>query len=309
MKDSSLRGERGMALTELALLLLGLMASLALVVDIGRAYAERWRMQNAADAAALAGTRALYLGGAAQARQAAAEYAQRNGAKNAIVTVDPVQQTVRVEARTDFPTFVATILGIDTLAANNPAQAIHGAVSEFTTGLYPIAVDAKNLDPDAELGFEFDKIYDMYVGTQPGNFGWLSWNGTMAEGYLCSSLIPPGRSGEYINPENPNDHVINIGDWVWGRPGVANSICVRNALDNFEDNRIPITIVVWDQVRHQGSDAQYRVAGFAEFVITYYRLPGTNQIMGMFKRCFKDTTKITTSQYSDFGVHGVKLTE
>ena len=107
MKDSSLRGERGMALTELALLLLALMGSLALVVDIGRAYAERWRMQKAADAAALAGTRALYLGGEVQAQQVAAEYAQRNGAENAIITVDPVQQTVRVEAQTVFPTFVA----------------------------------------------------------------------------------------------------------------------------------------------------------------------------------------------------------
>jgi len=302
-----------MALTELALLLLALMGSLALVVDIGRAYAERWRMQNAADAAALAGTRALFLSGEAQALQVAADYAKRNGAKNATVTVDPTAQTVRVEAETDFPTFVATILGIDTLAANNPAQAIHGAVSEFTTGLYPIAVDAKNLEGPG-LGFLFDKTYDMYGqdkngNIQPGNFGWLSWNGTMAEGYLQLSLTEPGTSQDYINPENPNDHVINVGDWVWGRPGIANSICVRNALDNFEDNRIPITIVVWDQVRSQGSDAQYRVAGFAEFVITYYHLPGTNEIRGMFKQCFKDTTKITTSQYSDFGVHGVKLTE
>ena len=303
MKDSSLRGERGMALTELALLLLALMGSLALVVDIGRAYAERWRMQKAADAAALAGTRALYLGGATQARQAAMEYAQRNGAGNAVVTVDPVQQTVRVEAETVFPTFVATILGIDTLAADNPAKAIHGAVAEKAEEVYPIAVNVQNFQPDGRT------LYDMYVGAQPGNFGWLSWNGTMSEGYLQLSLTEPGTSQDYINPVTGNNEPLAKDKWVWGRPGVANSIAVRDAIDYFQDHRIPITIVVWKEVRYSGSDAQYLVAGFAKFIITYYHLPGTNEIMGKFIQWVEPNAKITLDPSADFGVHGVKLTE
>ena len=306
MKDSSLRSERGMALTELALLLLALMGSLALVVDIGRAYAERWRMQNAADAAALAGTRALYLGGEAQAQQVAAEYAQRNGAGNAVVTVDPAQQTVRVEAETVFPTFVATILGIDTLAANNPAAAIHCAVSEMSAGVYPIAVDWQD--------FQFGQEYDIYAGGGPGNFGWLTWAGSPSVPTLCTSLTPPGDSETFVDAHLPcgcyGDGILNIGDWVQGKPGISNSSCVRAKLDWFVSTQTPMTIVVWDAVEGSGNNVNYRVAGFAQFVLVSYRLPGQNRITGRFIQWMIPTTKIDCGPGApDYGVYGMKLSE
>jgi len=292
--------EKGYSLVTVALLLVFIVVPLlALVCDIGYAYVQQWQMQNAADAAALAGTRALFLEGADPAKTVAVDYARRNGAKT--VEVTPEAKTVRVEAKTDFPTFFASILGIDTLAADNPAKAIHGAVSQMYGGLYPIAVYTQTFRTDGTL-------YDMYVGAQPGNFGWLSWNGTMSEGYLCTCLKDPGMSKYYINPYNSNDRTIDIGDWVWGRPGIANSICVRDALDHLQDHGIPITIVVWDQTQHSGSDAQYHVAGFAEFVITYYHLPSQNEIKGYFKKWVINTNQINPDG-ADFGVHGVKLTE
>jgi len=299
--------EKGYTLVTVALLLMFIVVPLlALVVDIGYAYVQQWQMQNAADAGALAGTRALFLEGADPAKTVAVDYARRNGAKT--VEVTPEAKTVRVEAKTDFPTFFASILGIDTLAADKPAAAIHGAVSESSNGLYPIAIDVRHLNPQLEFGFAYNTEYDMYVGAQPGNFGWLSWNGTMSEGYLCESLTPPGTSYQYINPDDPKDHAITVGDWVWGRPGVANSIAVRDALDNLQDSGTLITIVAWDDVQYSGSDAQYHVAGFAEFVITYYHLPSQNKIKGYFQKWVINTNQINPDG-ADFGVHGVKLTE
>jgi hypothetical protein len=296
--------EKGYSLVTVALLLMILTILLALVCDIGYAYVQRWQMQNAADAGALAGTRALFLGQDAQ--QAAANYAQRNGAKNVAVTVDPGQQTVRVEAKTDFPTFVASILGIDTFAADNPAKAIHGAVVEMAEGgVYPIAVKAQEFDLTGKT------LYDMYVGVEPGNFGWLSWNGTMSEGYLCASLAYPGESSvDYINPYDSGDYTLSVENWVWGRPGIANSSCVRDQLDYFKNNEdAPMTIVVWDATQFSGSDAQYRIKGFAKFILTDYCLPGQNRISGKFIEWVEATTLITLDPNADFGVHGVKLTE
>ncbi len=306
MKGSPSRSERGMALTEVALLLLALSVVLALVVDIGRAYFERWRMQNAADAAALAGTRALHLEGAARAQEVAADYARRNGAKEVLVTVDPEAKMVRVKAKTDFPTFVAGILGIETLAADNPAAAVHGPVVAITGGgVYPIAID------DDYWPFEEGRVYDIWVGQEPGNFGWLSWDGTMSEGYLADCLAHPSKSAEYVNPETGQRDGLETGKWVWGRPGVANSISVRDALDYLKDNQIPITIVVWDDTKGSGSNAQYHIRGFAQFVITDYRLPSRNRISGRFQNGIA-TVKVTIDEHADdadFGLHGVKLTE
>jgi hypothetical protein len=142
--------------------------------------------------------------------------------------------------------------------------------------LYPIALSAQTLAnvPDGTV------IHDIFNGTQPGNFGWLSWAGSPDEPTLVRSLSVPGDSGTYVNPDNAVDHVVNVGDWVTGKPGVSNSSAVRDALDELEDYEV--TVPVWDQTRAQGSNAAYRVSAFARVRIIGYRLPGQNRISALF---------------------------
>ena len=92
--------------------------------------------------------------------------------------------------------------------------------------LYPIALHTQSLAALAPG----DVIPDTYNGTQPGNFGWLSCTGNPSEPALVASLTPPGNSETYVNPDNPNDHVVSVGDEVRGKPGVSNSSAVRAAL-------------------------------------------------------------------------------
>ena len=296
--------EKGYSLVTTALLLMALMALLALVVDIGYAYVQEWQMQNAADAGALAGTQALALGEDAQ--QAAMDYAQRNGAKEVLVIVDPGAKTVRVKAKTDFPTFVAKVLGVETLAADNPAAAIHCPVSAMSSGVYPIAVNWQD--------FVYGQTYDIWAGGGPGNFGWLTWQGSPSVPKLCTSLTPPGDSETYVDPHTPcgceGDGILNIGDWVQGKPGVSNASCVRAKLDWFVSTGTPMTIIVWDEVEGSGNNLNYRIAGFAQFVLVDYRLPGQNRITGRFVRWVVPTTAIDCGPNApDYGVYGVKLAE
>jgi hypothetical protein len=142
--------------------------------------------------------------------------------------------------------------------------------------LYPIALHTSTLD-GAPVGQE---IVDIYNGQGPGNFGWLSWTGEQGVPTLATSLTPPGNSQTYLNPGNPLDHTVSIADWVFGRPGVANSSSVRAALDGLLP--LVITVPVWDQSTGQGSSLSYRVAGFARVQLTGYRLPGQNRISAIF---------------------------
>lgn len=94
------RDERGFTIVLVAIALVGVLAVSAFAVDLGQAYASRRQMQNAADAAALAATRALD-----KARRAsfatnllnqavattASDVAQRNGAKPSMVTCTVVR--------------------------------------------------------------------------------------------------------------------------------------------------------------------------------------------------------------------------
>lgn len=80
-KHQETTSERGQALVLIALLMVGLMGVMGLVVDGGNAYAQRRRMQNAADASALAGARQVNQMGATNGQILAKvnDYATRNG--------------------------------------------------------------------------------------------------------------------------------------------------------------------------------------------------------------------------------------
>ena len=79
-----------------------------------------------------------------------------------------------------------------------------------------------------------------------------------------------------MNPANATDHIISVGDWVQGSPGVANGSAVRHALDVLKT--IDINVPIWDQAAFNGNNTLYHVVGFARVRITDYRLPGKNRI-------------------------------
>lgn len=142
--------------------------------------------------------------------------------------------------------------------------------------LYPIAMPADllaGLVPPTELT-------DIFQGSQPGNFGWLRWSGPPSAKVLGASLTPPGDSGIYLNPNDPDDATVSVGDWVMGTPGVSNAGVVRGALDILLGR--DIIVPVWDLAQGQGEGAQYRVAGFAKVRLLSYVLPKKNKITALF---------------------------
>ncbi|MEK7675575.1 MAG: HYR domain-containing protein [Verrucomicrobiota bacterium] len=145
-------------------------------------------------------------------------------------------------------------------------------LTENPGGLYPIALNAQTLAGVAPGSL----LPDIFNGTQPGNFGWLTWAGSPNEPTVSKSLTPPGDSFTYKNPSNAADNVISIGDWVQGKPGVSNSNGVRNALDVLKT--IDINVPIWDQTTGNGNNTKYRVVGFAKVRIVSYLLPGQNRI-------------------------------
>ncbi|RPJ26712.1 MAG: hypothetical protein EHM33_10590 [Chloroflexi bacterium] len=125
-----------------------------------------------------------------------------------------------------------------------------------------------------------DVLSDVLNGTQPGNFGWLSWTGSPSTPTMVTSLTPPGDSDTYINPNDPDDHSVSAGDWVHGNPGVSNSSSVRSALDTLKT--IDIDIPVWDVVEGNGNNTQYHISDFVRVRIINYNLPKQNQISAIF---------------------------
>ena len=138
------RNERGQTMIQLALALVVLMGIGALAVDVGMGYLERRRMQNAADAGALAGAYALCKAEPADVAKAkAVEYMQKNGVKAADIAAGDVTISggaVSVVAKTSIATNLAGSLGFSTLDVGAASAATCGAANS-ACGLWPIAFD------------------------------------------------------------------------------------------------------------------------------------------------------------------------
>jgi hypothetical protein len=130
---------------------------------------------------------------------------------------------------------------------------------------------------DIESG---DILEDVFNGHGPGNFGWLSWTGHPGIPTLINSLTAPGDSHTYLNPNSPGDDELSVGDWVYGRSGVANAQKIREALDQLQG--IDMIIPVWDISDGSGNNVTYRVVDFVEVRLLDYNLPQQNRITVQF---------------------------
>ncbi len=121
-----------------------LIGFLALAIDVGNIYMERRRMQNAADAGALAGAREMCLGQSeATVRAAAANYMARNGMVAGEIGVDDIQfvsNRVIVNAHETVTTLIARLIGIVTVDVGASATASCTGANA-ACGLWPISFD------------------------------------------------------------------------------------------------------------------------------------------------------------------------
>lgn len=115
-------GDRGAVAIVVALFVIVSIVLLAFVVDRGRVYVSKAQLQNAVDAAALAGAQEFCISGGNAAAVATA-YANANGAPGALVTVSSVgtSRYLNVRASTNVPAVFSGFIGVQ--SANVAAQA------------------------------------------------------------------------------------------------------------------------------------------------------------------------------------------
>jgi len=167
MEKVDLRHENGQVLIYVALGMVVLLGFVALAIDVGYVYGERRRMQNAADAGALAGAHELCLGnGAGAAVATARDYATRNGAQSVVPLVDLSHFTVTVPVSETVSLRIAPVIGISTMIVPASAAAQCGQTCSGT-GLWPVAF---------KLGM-WNSMYDNQTGCgRP----FYVWNGNNA---------------------------------------------------------------------------------------------------------------------------------
>ncbi len=123
--------ERGSILVYFALLLVVILGFGAIALDGSNAFVVQRRMQNAADAAALAGARLLAIGSSYnEIDYAVNELATSNGADQVSWEFAEDGNAVKVTTESTFETAFARLFGIETMTARASAEAAFGPVQE-----------------------------------------------------------------------------------------------------------------------------------------------------------------------------------
>jgi hypothetical protein len=265
----------GQALVVFALMLLGLVAMLALVLDGGNIYLQRRRMQNAADAGAIAGVRVLALNGTeAQASVAAQEYAvQRNHAQSAQVSFSPHQIVVVTEERSA-ATF-ARMLGVQTLTVTARATARYDGVTALD-GLAPITV--RNFDYQHGVPYTIwddDKDSSPSTGNISGGYrGWLNLD--------CVYPVSCGDAGssnltEWMSNGYPG--TLSTNTWIRGSSGAKPSVIHQVTVGQI------LRIAIFDDIQPKyESKLYYHIVRIAAFKVTkVYAAGNPKGIQGTFE--------------------------
>ena len=285
MMPCKLARERGQSMVVVALLMLVLVGFLAMVVDVGNVYAQRRFMQNAADAGALAGARALALN--QNPVPVVEQYAKTlNGAQVCETTV--VSPSVYVTVSKTCPTYFASVIGYPRFVVQASAQARFSAPSTWgNSDLVPVAVhkDAIRYSPAQTLIWDSSTTDDVPKNPDDYPVGWNPATDYVAHG-AQRGWLDLDRDGSLSDAELKNwiqfgfhGQPIRVGDWIPGDPGSRSS-----ALQAMNDYRkIPGEVVICP-VYDDYKDSKFHVCSFAAFEVTAVNWKGYfKYILGNFK--------------------------
>ncbi|MEH6953576.1 pilus assembly protein TadG-related protein [Neobacillus drentensis] len=168
----NLRDESGAALVIVAISMVVLLGFTALVIDVGRLYSEKSNLQNALDAAALAGAQGLKVS-EAQAITNAKEVAQSNGFPITETNLTVTSDSIRVTRNVMVPLTFARVIGHNESEVGATAKAMAGHLRK-ANGITPIAVEESQIPNGTALTC-------FNPGGQQGNCGFVSIAGTGAK--------------------------------------------------------------------------------------------------------------------------------
>jgi hypothetical protein len=295
---------KGNAAIMLCISITVLLGFAAYVVDIGVVYAEKTKLSNAIDSAALAATLELTKGDD-KAKAVANDYLQKNGVdpKDTVSAISSDHKNIEIRGTKNVNHLFAQVLGIksSSVKANTKAntKAIIAPIKAINSGIRPLAVEIYD--------FSYGDLVTLKEGAGDGyhgNYGAVALGGQGASTFTANALYGyKGKItvGDYINtePGNMSGATTTIAKYINSESSSFNS---------FSRDSIRLwTIPLVDSLTVNGLE-QVKVSGFGMFYVEdVFNNSGHTEISGRFVR-FVTNGEIDTS-LRDTGAYGVKLSK
>ncbi|MCA0987532.1 pilus assembly protein TadG-related protein [Guptibacillus algicola] len=287
--------QRGSTMVMVAISITVLLGAAAMVVDVGRMYHEKSTLQNAVDAAALAGAQEL-ITSRNKATTVAGTYAEENGYPVSYCDIRTGVDTIQVSQETKVPMTFAKVFGMKNAKVSASAKAKIGPVWP-TKGITPLAIEYTAVPHQTELKCS-------NTGVLSGNCGFLDIGSNGAKGLANNIIngveIPQGTKTVQTEPGQ-----------MWGPVKGAFQTLIDNdagkahcqsatSADQSCDRMIILPLIKsWDGVNGKSS---VEIVGFASYWLD--RVDEPKRIVGKFKKMIT-SGEIDGSQTGN--VYGVKL--
>jgi hypothetical protein len=193
---------------------------------------------------------------------------------------------VQVEGTRTFRTYFAGVVGFPQLSVPGSSAAYVSLGVCQSSGLFPLALNnttfsyvngIPNIHYEQTDPAYMYQIFEKLSGSanQPGNFGWLDWNGDSSSSTLVYNIQNALKdvSGPW-----------SVGDNIPGSSGTSGTSQVRSATQWYMDNNAPVIIPIFDTTSSQGTNTLYHIVGFAKFHIISIDTTGNpKSIKGKFR--------------------------
>ena len=323
-----LQDESGNVAVLVALMMVILLGSTALVTDVGVEFAAKQKLWNALDAGALSGVEEIF-NGAAAARSTAVQYVQQNGGSVSSINVNTATETITLDGQQNVPLYFARVLGYQSANISLQVQAQAGTLVSGT-GIAPIAV--------VEQNFAYGQTYTLSIGAGQsgssesenesdgndgnpkdsssggdgssdnqaygsGNYGYLALGGAGAQQF--SQNLMYGFSG-----------VLSVGEQVQTEPGdmsgpVSQAVSYRMqqgegwTFATAADGCPRVLLLPVVNTLNVNGKSSITIVGFAAFYLDGLQGSGGHQqIVGRFLQM---VVPGTIGQGTNFGLYGVRL--
>lgn len=293
--------DRGSIAAFAAIALVPLVIGLAIVVDSGRVWAERVALQNAVEATTAAAA-STWIRTDTVCPPSVLDTLTSDDASPldyaCSTTGNSRDGTITVTASDETSLYFSAVLGRDRATITASTTARIGSASSLAN-VWPIALCQTHpaLLAWRDSGFSLTTNYTIPAQGSPNscgenisaNWGVLDFDGGN------------NATGDTIRwVQNGYENPVDIGDEVPGSPGaLTNSIGISSMIGK------PVIIAIYDLARLTGSNAIYRISGFARGVLVGARLQGaaaSRSLTVRFETAIVDRPSASVGSGGNFGI-------
>ncbi|MEY4362037.1 MAG: putative Flp pilus-assembly TadE/G-like [Actinomycetota bacterium] len=297
--------DRGSIVVIFAAALLPICLMMAIVVDGGRVWLDRTRLQNGVEAGAVASARTWNLGGASCASTSLAIVSTDGASPTSLacsVTGTRTNGVLTVSGTDASPLHFASLIGRSSSKISARTSVRIGPVGGMTK-LWPFALCKDNpavatwvksgMTSTAITTIVFEDPSVLCAGSVSGNWSTLDYNGGANSTVEINDWITNGYTAE-----------VKVGDVIQGAPGAPSATLQITPMIGKS-----VLMPLYTNPRMQGANAVYTVAGFAQVKVVAASFSGANSKRSLTIQFQKGSVTGSSVSFTapDFGLSAIAI--